>query len=128
MALRRFPVAVRTAADGTATAYSPYLSGYIHEIHYIKDGSNAYTDGVDFTITAEATGETIWTQADVNASAVKAPRQATHSTAGVAALYASGGVAVNDRVALGRDRVKIVLAQGGNAKDGAFHIVVDDAK
>lgn len=123
MATRRFVVSVTTASDGTATAYSPYLSGYIHEIHYIKTD---YADGVDFTITAEATGETIWTQSDVNAAAVKAPRQATHSTAGVAALYASGGTAVNDRIALGRDRVKIAIAQGGNAKTGAFHIVVVD--
>lgn len=125
MALRRHVVPVTTAADGSATAYSPYLSGYVHEIHYIKTD---FADGVDFTITAEATGETIWTQSDVNAAAVKAPRQATHSTAGVASLYASGGTAVNDRIALGRDRVKIVIAQGGNAKSGAFHIVVDDAK
>ncbi|HYD66185.1 hypothetical protein [Azospirillum sp.] len=125
MALRRFPVSVTTAADGSATAYSPYISGYIHEIHYIKTD---FADGVDFAITAEATGENIWTQSDVNAAAVKAPRQATHSTVGVAALYAAGGVAVNDRIALGRDRVKIVIAQGGNAKSGAFHIVVDDAR
>lgn len=125
MALRRHVVPVTTAADGSATAYSPYLSGYVHEIHYIKTD---FADGVDFTITAEATGETIWTQSDVNAAAVKAPRQATHSTAGVASLYASGGTAVNDRIGLGRDRVKIVIAQGGNAKSGAFHIVVDDAK
>lgn len=123
MTIRRFVVPVTTASDGTATAYSPYLSGYIHEIHYIKTD---YADGVDFTITAEATGETIWTQSDVNAAVVKAPRQATHSTAGVAALYAAGGTAVNDRIALSRDRVKIVLAQGGNAKSGAFHIVVAD--
>lgn len=125
MALRRHVVPVTTAADGSATAYSPYLSGYVHEIHYVKTD---FADGVDFTITAEATGETIWTQSDVNAAAVKAPRQATHSTAGVASLYASGGTAVNDRIGLGRDRVKIVIAQGGNAKSGAFHIVVDDAK
>lgn len=123
MALRRFVVPVTTDSGGAATAYTPFLSGYIHEIHYLKTD---FADGVDFTITAEATGETIWTQSDVNAAAVKAPRQATHSTVGVAALYASGGVAVNDRVALGRDRVKIVIAQGGNAKSGAFHIVVAD--
>lgn len=123
MTIRRFEVTVTTASDGTATAYSPYLSGFIHAINYVKTD---YADGVDFTITAEATGETIWTQSDVNAAAVKAPRQATHSNVGVAALYASGGTAVNDRIALGRDRVKIVLAQGGNAKTGKFIIIVED--
>lgn len=121
--IRRFIVDVTTDGAGAATVYSPFLSGYIHEIHYIKTD---FTDGVDFTITAEATGETIWTQADVNAAAVKAPRQATHSNAGVAALYASGGVAVNDRIALGRDRVKIVIASGGATHTGQFQIVVAD--
>ena len=50
----------------------------------------------------------------------------THSNAGVAALYDSGGVAVNDKIALGRDRVKIAIASGGNAMTGAFHILVED--
>lgn len=125
MAIRRFTVAVTTAADGTATEYTPYLSGYVNAVHYVKTD---YTDGVDFTITAEATGETIWTQSDVNASVVKAPRMATHSTAGVAALYAAGGTAINDRISLGRDRIKIVLAQGGNVKTGTFVFLIDDGK
>lgn len=125
MAIRRFVVTVTTASDGSATAYTPYLSGYINAIEYIKTD---YTDGVDFTITAEATGETIWTEANVNAAKVCLPRAATHSTAGVAALYASGGTAVLERIALGRDRVKIVLAQGGATKTGAFHVIVDDGK
>lgn len=121
--IRRFTVDVVTDGSGNATVYSPYLSGYIHEIHYLKTD---FADGVDFTITAEATGETIWTQSDVNAAAVKAPRQATHSNVGVAALYASGGTAVNDRIALGRDRVKIAIAQGGATKTGQFMILVAD--
>lgn len=125
MTLRRFVVPVTTAADGSATAYSPYLSGYLAQIVYAKTD---YANGVDFTITAEATGETLWTESDVNASVSKSPRAATHSTAGVAALYAAAGTAVNDRIALARDRVKIVLAQGGNVKTGTFHIVVDDGR
>lgn len=125
MTLRRFVVPVTTAADGSATAYSPYLSGYLAQIIYAKTD---YANGVDFTITAEATGETLWTESDVNASVSKSPRAATHSTAGVAALYAAAGTAVNDRIALARDRVKIVLAQGGNVKTGTFHIVVDDGR
>lgn len=126
MSVRRFMVTVPTDGSGNAVVYSPYLSGFIHTIEYIKDGSNGYTDGVDFTITAEATGETIWTQSDVNASVVKAPRQPTHSNVGVAALYASGGTAINDRIALGRDRVKFSLASGGASKTGVFAIILSD--
>lgn len=125
MTIRKFTVSVTTAADGSATVYSPYLSGYLHQIQYVKTD---FADGVDFTITADATGETLWTESNVNAAAVKAPRQATHSTAGVASLYAAGGVAVNDRIALSRDRVKIVIASGGDSKVGAFRIVVDDGE
>lgn len=123
MAVRRFKINVTTAADGSYTGYSPYLSGKLRQVEYVKTN---FTDGVDFTITAEATGATLWTESNVNAAKVCAPRIATHSNAGVAAVYASGGTAVNDMYALGRDRVKIVLASGGNATTGAFHIVVED--
>lgn len=123
--MKRFKVTVTTAADGTVTAYSPRVSGKLHQIEYVKDGSNGYANGVDFTITGEATGVNLWTESDVNASAARAPRQPTHSQVGVASLFASGGTAVQDRIALANDRVKIAIAQGGNAKVGTFHILVD---
>ena len=123
MATRRFIVDVTTASDGSATAYSPYLSGEIVQISYIKTD---FADGVDFTITGEAIGQTLWAESNVNAAKNCFPREAIHSTAGVAALYAAGGTSVNDRIALSRDRVKIVIAQGGNTKTGQFQIVVKD--
>ena len=128
MAIRKFSMIVVTAADGSATAYSPYLSGYVDKIVYTRALADNYTDGVDFTITADVTGETIWTEVNVNASVFKAPRLATHTTAGVAALYAAGGVAVLDRISLSRDRVKIVLADGGDTHTGLFQIFVDDGR
>lgn len=124
MAIRKFSVDVATVT-ATGEGYTPYISGYIESIQYVKTD---YADGVDFTITAEATGENIWTEADVNAAVIKHPRAATCSTAGVASLYAGGGTAVNDRIALSRDRVKIAIAQGGNAKTGTFVVTVDDGR
>lgn len=123
---RKFTVVATSDGSQVGTHYSPYLSGYIESVQYVKDGSNGYTDGVDFTITAEATGESIWVDTNINASEVVRPRAATHTTAGVAALYAGSGEAVNDRIALGRDRVKIVLAQAGASKTGTFVITVSD--
>ncbi|WP_288016441.1 hypothetical protein [Microcystis phage Mae-JY04] len=121
--MKRFTISVTTAADGTATAYSPRrISGKIQQIEYVKTD---FADGVDFTIEGEATGIDLWVEANVNASAVRAPRQATHTNVGAAALYAAGGVAVLDKIALGNDRVKITIAQGGNAKTGTFHVLVD---
>jgi len=122
MALKRHTVSVTTAADGSATAYSPVLSGRLSQIRYVKTD---FADGVDFTITAEATGETLWSEENVNASATRAPRQATHSTAGAAALYAAAGQAVLDKIVLAADRVKIVIASGGDTKTGTFHVVVE---
>lgn len=123
--IRKFTVAATTNGSGAATVYSPYLSGYVESVQYVKDD---FADGVDFTITAEATGESIWVDTNINASETVRPRAATHSTAGVAALYASGGTAVNDRIALGRDRVKIVIASGGDTKSGSFVVTIDDAR
>jgi hypothetical protein len=119
---QRVAVTVTTAADGSATAYSEVLTGKLSQIRYVKTD---FAAGVDFTITAEATGETLWTEANVDASTTRAPRQATHGTDGVAALYAAAGTAVLDKIALAKDRVKIVIAAGGNAATGTFHIVME---
>lgn len=124
MAIRKHTVTLVTNGSGAATGYTGYLSGYVESIQYVKTD---YANGVDFAITADATGEGIWTESDVNSAVIKHPRAATHSTAGVAALYAGSGTAVNDRIALGRDRVKIVLAQGGDTKTGTFVITMSDA-
>jgi hypothetical protein len=120
--IRRYEVTVTTAADGTATAYSPRIAGKIHSIRYVKTD---FADGVDFAITANATGENIWTESNVNATADRYPRAPTHSQAGVAALYAAGGTGVLAPIALASDKVKIVIAQGGNVKTGTFHILVE---
>lgn len=122
MSMRRVVVTVTTAADGSATAHTPPIAGKLHSISYVKDGgANPFANGVDFAITKESTGENIWTESDVNATAHRSPRAPTHSQAGVAALFASGGTAVGDLIAVARERIKIVIAQGGNTKVGAFH-------
>lgn len=123
--MRRYKLTLTTDGSGNVTGFSPRIAGKIHSIQYIKDGVNPYAAGVDFAVTAEATGENIWTQADVNASAVVYPRAATHSQAGVAALYAAGGTAVFDKIGLASDRVKVVITSGGAAKVGVFHILAD---
>jgi hypothetical protein len=123
MATRRFVINVLTDGAGAATVYSPYVSGKLCAIHYTKTD---FATGVDFTITAEATGQTLWAQNDVDASTVVMPRSATHSTAGVAALYAAAGTAVGDLIRLGRDRIKFVIAAGGPAHTGQFQIVMED--
>lgn len=123
---RKFTVVAVSDGSQVGTSYTPYVSGYIESVQYVKDGTAPYTDGVDFTITVDATGENVWTDTNINASEVVRPRAATHTTAGVASLYAGSGEAVNDRIAISRDRVKIVLAQAGATKTGTFIITVSD--
>lgn len=122
--MKRITVTVTTAGDGTATVYTPRLAGKIHSIRYVKPGAASYTDGVDFAITDELTGENIWTQTNVNASVSVYPRAPVHSQAGVGLLFAAAGEAVSDKIAV-VGRGKIVLAQGGAAKSGTFHFLVD---
>ena len=93
----RHEVAVTTAADGTATVFTPVVTGKVSQIRYVKTD---FTNGVDFTITSEATGETIWTQTNVDASVTVAPRQPVHDTAGAASLYAGAGEPVEDYISL----------------------------
>lgn len=119
---RKHTVAIVTNGSGDGTGYTNYFSGLISSVQYVKTN---FADGVDFTITLDATGETIWADTDVNASEVVRPRAATHTTAGVAALYAASG-AVNDHIAAGRDRVKIVVGSGGDTKTGTFVITVEE--
>lgn len=121
--MRRYKVTLTTAADGTVIGYTPRIAGEIVAVQYVKTD---FAAGVDFAITSEATGETIWAESDVNVSKACYPRAAVHTTVGVAALYAAGGVAVLDKIGLASDRVKISIAQGGNAKIGTFHVVVSD--
>jgi hypothetical protein len=120
--IKRHVVPVTTDASGDAIAYSPVLTGRISTIRYVKTD---FADGVDITVTAEATGETIWAEENVNASATRAPRQLAFTTAGVASLYAATFGQYTEPIVLAADRVKIVVAQGGNVKTGTIHIVTE---
>lgn len=116
-------VSVTTDASGDATSYTTALyTGVVRAVVYTK---STYDNGVDFAITGEKTGQVIWTGTDVNASTTVCPKQATHlNTSGAAALYAAAGSAVLADVVLANERIKIIVAQGGNAKVGAFRVVI----
>ena len=118
---RKFAVALTTNGSGAATGYTDCFSGVISAIRYVKTD---FADGVTFAVTVEDTGETIWSEATVNASATRAPRQATHTTAGAASLYAAAGTAVNAPIVVAFSRVKVVISSGGSAKTGTVYVVV----
>lgn len=125
MTPKRHTVSITTAAGGAGTGYSSRLSGRIHSIRYVPHGSTPYAATVDITITGETTGTPILSLTDVSAAFTYRPRAATHDVAGAASLYAAGGEPVEDKIALAQERVKIVLAQGGDAKIGTFYVTVE---
>lgn len=122
MTIRRFTVPMTVDASGDGTFYTPAIYGDLISFRYVK---NNFTDGIDFVCSLETTGETLWAEDSVNASATRYPRAATHSTAGAAALYASGGVAVLGKIGIGGDRIKIVVDGGGVSKTGTLYVTID---
>lgn len=118
---KQVSISVTTNTDGDGTGYSEVVSGQISTVRYVKTD---FADGSTMTMTLEATGETVLAETGINASATRAPRQPTHSTAGAAALYAAAGAAVNDRIVAFRDRIKVVVANGGNTKTGTFYVTL----
>jgi hypothetical protein len=115
-------VTVTTAADGSATAYTTGVyTGRVARITYTKTD---FADGVDFDVTGEATGIVIWDQDNVNATATVCPRQATHTTAGVASVYAAADGVLTD-IHVVNERIEFVVANGGDTKTGAFRVWVD---
>lgn len=112
-------LAITTDASGDATGFIDAGVGYLQAIIYTKTD---FAAGVDFTITGEDSGLTLWTQVNVDASVTVQPRAATHSTAGVALVYAAAD-AVADRIFVA-ERIKIVVANGGVTKTGTFKAVV----
>lgn len=121
MHVERHTVTIVTDASGDGTGYTPNVTGRILGIRYVKTD---YDNGVDMTITVEDTGEAIVTGTDVNASKSFYPRVPVQDEAGADALFAAGGTKLRDAVHVAGGRVKIVVAQGGNAKTGKFHVLV----
>lgn len=118
---RRLAVTVTTDALGAGVGYTEEpVNGYIHEIVYDKTD---FADGSTMTVTGDSTGTAIWTESAVNADAVRLPRTQVCGPTGTALTY-DGTRIVAEPVALADERVKIVVASGGDKKTGVFYVVV----
>lgn len=117
---RKETITLTTDASGDATGRTQAINGRVINVIYTKVD---FDNGVDFAITNEGTGQSIWAESNVNASAVRAPRQPTHAQDGTASLFAASGEPVESFLCLAGEAVKIVIAQGGNAKSGTFTVV-----
>lgn len=121
---RRTSITATTDASGDVTAYSAdVITGRVLTIKYVADGSAPYDNTADFTFSGESTAIAVMTVSNVSAAFTKAPRQPTHSVAAGATLIYAGTDAVCDHVYLVNERLKLIIAQGGNAKTGTFIVV-----
>ena len=124
MHVERYSTTLTTDASGDVTGYITApggITGKLVSLIYAKD---SFANGSTFLITSDATGQALWGETAVNASAVRSPRQSTHDTAGAESLYAGGGRPVEDYLFLARDRIKVVVSSGGNAKSGTFTAII----
>jgi len=125
MYVQRIVVPITTDGSGNATVTTPVIDqGFLSQIRYIKDGTNPFTNGVAFACTLVKTGEAIWSESNVNASATRAPRQPTHGTDGTPSLYATGGTPVQDKIAIAQDQIQVVVTGGGATKAGVIEFLI----
>jgi len=112
----RESVTITTDDQGDGTGYISVPHGAVHMVQYTKVD---YADGVDFTITLEATGESLWTDTDINASETVYPVVPANigTTGAASSLTEVPIVAANDRI-------KIVVGSGGDTKSGIFTAVI----
>jgi hypothetical protein len=118
--VERHAVEVTTATGGGAEEYTPPLTGRIVAVRYVRDGTTPFASTSDFTITTEDLAQGLWTDTNVNASETIYPRVGAHDAAGAALATDQPRVPVF----VAKERVKIVVAQGGNTRVGTFHVVV----
>jgi len=123
MSIYRLAVTITTDGSGDGTGkiqVSP--GGRVLAIRYVKVD---YDNGVDFVVTDDTTGQAILTVANVNASATFYPRAQVHDTADGAVVTMDGTRKRVEPVPVGDGGiVKIVVAQGGAAKSGTFHVLI----
>lgn len=120
MYAERHNVSLTTDGDGAATGYTPVVSGRILGVIYTKTD---FADGVDIAVTLEATGQPILALTDQNASGTFYPRVQVHGATG-SALTLEGTEPVAEPVVAANDRVKVVIAQGGDTKSGTVTVIV----
>lgn len=116
----RHRLSITTDGSGDAIAYTPHVRGRVLSVVYTKTD---FANGVDITVTVEATGQPVLALTDANASGVWHPRQQVHGPTGTALTF-NGTQTINEPVFVADDRVKVVVAQGGAAKVGTIDIII----
>lgn len=116
-------IALTTVSAGTCTAYSPHVvTGRVLAIIYTKGDFDA---GSTMTVSGETTGQTVWTETAVNASAKRYPRTQVHGADGVGLIYDNvAAKPVSEPIVLVSERIKVLVSSGGDVKTGSIAVIV----
>lgn len=117
-------VIITTDESGDGVGYTPPVNGRVLAISYIKPAEGGYADTVDFVVQTEDSAVIVWDEDNITASKAVYPRAGTHTTAGVAAVYAAAGEPVLDYIPVADERLEITVANGGDAGTGTFFVIV----
>lgn len=108
---------ITTDASGNATVYlGSRLRGRVHAIQYV---AGTLDSGTDLVITGETTGVAILTDSPSGSEWFYPRAFANAVTTGAA------GSAAQEDVHVLNERVKVVVAQGGNAGSGTIRAFID---
>lgn len=121
MLIQTPPVTITTDAGGAATVYiGSKLRGYLHALIY-KPGT--LDTGADLTVTTEDNGIPILTKVNLGTgNSFLFPRGLpTNANSATGPL----GTVPSVRIPLMKERIKVVVAQGGNALTGTIAAVYE---
>jgi hypothetical protein len=107
---------VTTDAGGDATVYTSRVNGVVRRIII----AGTLDGGADWTITGETTGLPVLVIANTNALDICPKVLAAGNPAGTVLAENGGDLHVVN------ERIKVVVAEGGNAQTGTITFVTDD--
>src|SRR5688500_9454025 len=116
--VRKVSVAITTATDGSATAHTAAVNGKISAVRYVKDGTTPFASTADLTVTTEDTAQAVYAGTNINATTLAYPVAAAAKN-GVASTLTEVPLCVDN------ERIKIIVAQGGNTKIGTFEVILN---
>lgn len=109
-------LSITTATSGAYIGYTGVHNRFVHAIRYVSTDT---ASTADLTVTTEDTGLSVLatTNMATDVDVTWYPRAVANTTAG-----AASGIA-QEWIPVAGERLKFVMAQGGNAKTGTAYIV-----
>ena len=98
------------------TGYTPVVTGRVAAIVFATTSTLATT--ADFTITTDLSKQDIWNESNILVKQMRYPVAKANTASGAASTIAEVPIYA------AAERIKIVIAQGGDTKKGTFHILI----